>query len=202
MLAEAGREDRAFRAAVLAASVAPDIDGLTVLFGTGPYDRLHHLLSHNALFSLVVSALAVLLCRRSRVKVFLFTQVAFYLHYFGDYFFTKYPLYWLYPFSDRPFYTEHSVWVGHPVNQVLNVVILALVGVMAWRTGRSPLEVLSPNLDRRLVNYLLRKKSEACHLCASTTNERCETCRRPACKRHFSLTRDFAVLCAECRAKS
>ena len=199
MLAEAGRGDRAFRAAVLAAALAPDLDGLTVLLGTAAYDHYHHLLSHNALFSLLVSLVAVALCRRSILKVFLFTQLAFYTHYFGGYFFTKYPLYWLYPFSDRPFFTENSVWVGHPVNQVLNFAFLLFLGLVAWRTGRTPLEVLSPNLDRRIVNYLFRSKSATCHLCSANTNEVCETCGYPVCKRHFSLTRGFTVNCVECR---
>jgi hypothetical protein len=61
--------------------------------------------------------------------------------------------------------------------------------------------VLSPHLDRRIVNYLLRKKNDVCHLCALATNELCETCGQAVCKRHFSLRRNFIVQCDECCAK-
>ena len=93
----AGTETRRFRAIVTVAALAPDVDVLSYAGGMHAYATLHHALGHNVFFSIAFSVGALFFARidgslRCAMKIVLFTQLAFYSHYFGDYFFTRFPL--------------------------------------------------------------------------------------------------------------
>ena len=80
-----GRADRSTRLWCVVASLAPDLDGLSLLFGLDAYARYHHLVLHNLLFGILVtlvSASWVGLRPFSLGLVFL----AFLSHLVGDYF--------------------------------------------------------------------------------------------------------------------
>ena len=55
------RGDRRFRVMVFLAALVPDLDAVATAFSQTFYDRYHHVLAHNLLFSLIVSAIAVVL---------------------------------------------------------------------------------------------------------------------------------------------
>ncbi len=198
-LAHTTSSNRCFRGAVFLAAVLPDIDGVSALFGQIAYVKYHHVLGHNFLFSLVVSFAAVYFCKEMRLKTFLFTQLAFYSHYFGDYFFTCYSLQYLYPISSRSFSYSKSVWLGHPINFIFlgaSVVLVIIIGIWYKRT---PIEIISPELDKRIVNIFFSKKALSCHLCGSKGNENCSKCGKPVCLKHASLTKGCLIICSECR---
>ena len=201
LLAQVGNGGRRFRGAVLLAAVLPDLDAASYLFGPEVYIRYHHVLGHNLVFSLAVSAAAAGLCRGGRLKAFLFTQLAFYTHFFGDYFFTVYTLKYFYPFSQAEFLSEHALWLGHPLNTAFVCVGIALVFVLALWCKRTPIELLSPELDERLVNMFFRRRTLACSACGRKCNERCAPCGEPVCGRHGLLGRGFRVTCGRCREK-
>jgi hypothetical protein len=152
LLAEAGGGDRRFRSWVLLASILPDIDAVTYLLGPTMYLKYHHMLSHNLLFSLIVSGLSAYFCREYRWKAFLFTQLAFYSHYFGDYFFTRFKLYFFFPFSNVSFEFSKAFYLGHPINWVLMFTGILLLAMLAVKFKRTPVEVFSVNLDRRVIH--------------------------------------------------
>lgn len=164
ILAEAGRGDARFRRAVFLAALAPDVDALTHLLGLSVSLNHHHVWTHNMVFSLIVSVLSVACCANMRLRVFLFTQLAFYAHYFGDYFFTTWPLSFFFPFSRRAFLARGAFHLWHPVNDWLGTGFLFLALMVCVICRRTPLEVISPRADKTLVDlvrhFLHRAASE------------------------------------------
>ncbi len=152
LLAEAGKGDSMFRRWVFLAAVLPDTDGILMFFSINLYSIYHHVWTHNLLFSLLVSGIAVAFCRGLRWRAFLFTQIAFYAHYFGDYFFTLWPLHYFYPFSDITFFYRHGIPLYHPFNYWATIVLTGAVIILSLWLRRSPIEVFSPALDHRVMH--------------------------------------------------
>jgi membrane-bound metal-dependent hydrolase YbcI (DUF457 family) len=193
-----GRSSRAIRAAVTIAAIAPDADALAWVFGPEIYAESHHSLGHNVFFSLLVSATAVWLCRpHSWWRILLLTQAAFYLHYFGDYYFTRFPLVYFWPLSEREFLGPWRFGLDHPVNTLLSYLSLAMLAGSAAVLGRTPIELVWPTLDQRLAN-LVRPRPLRCHVCGGSANEVCCQCGMPACLSHGRLTRQMRVRCSAC----
>ena len=154
ILAEAGRGDSRFRRAVFLAAIAPDLDAIFYLLGFSVSLSHHHVWAHNLFFSLIVSALSMLYCTKRRLRAFLFTQIAFTTHYFGDYFFTTWPQCYLFPFSRRAFMSDFAFHLWHPINRWLGVGFALGTLVLCFVFRRTPLEVLSPGADARLVAFV------------------------------------------------
>jgi hypothetical protein len=192
-----GEETRRFRRLVVFASLAPDLDVISYLGGPDAYSRLHHALGHNVFFSLLVSACAMAMFRHKPWKILLFTQLAFYSHYFGDYFFTRFPLEFLWPLSTKGYIYSYRIGLDHWINTVFSYGSFALFAAMAVPWKRTPIELVWPKLDQRVVN-LFRKKAMACQVCRRGASESCARCSRPVCLRHGRITLGCDVLCPEC----
>lgn len=190
---------RRFRLMTVLSAIIPDLDALAYLFGFQAYVDYHHVLGHNILFSLIFSGFAVLLVRDARSKVFFYTQIGFWLHFFGDYFFTLYPLYPFWPFSSAGFLSEHAIGLAHPMNTLFLMLGLAAMTIPAFWIKRTPLEFISPSLDQRIVNFFFTSKKEECMICGRKTNEICPKCSRPVCLRHAALTKGFSFHCHDCQ---
>ncbi|HRZ11144.1 MAG TPA: metal-dependent hydrolase [Kiritimatiellia bacterium] len=149
-----GRGDARFRRAVFLSAIAPDFDAMAYLLGLSISLDQHHVWTHNLLFSWALSLAAMLYCPNMKMRILLLTQLAFYAHYFGDYFFTTWPLCFLYPFSPRPFLSAHAFHLWHPVNQWLGAVLAAVALMLCFVCRRTPLELVSPALDRAVVRGL------------------------------------------------
>jgi hypothetical protein len=194
-----GNETRRFRGIVTLAAVIPDIDVVSYLGGIRAYSTYHHAAGHNLFFSLIVSVISIFAFRTRRLKIFLFTQLAFYSHYYGDYFFTRFPLEFFWPVSTKGFIYSYRIGLDHPVNLFLGYLSFVIIIVIGAMYHRTPMEFISMELDHRIVN-LFRRKPLACHVCGGKSNERCATCDRPACMKHGRITRRFVVMCPECSA--
>jgi inner membrane protein len=201
ILAEAGRGDRRFRQAVFLAAVIPDIDGLSLLAGLEAYSTYHDRITHSVPFAVLVSLIGAAFCHRHRAKVVVFTQLAFFSHILGDYFLSGWPIALWFPFGRTEIMSAHALWLGHPVNHVLNAVSVACMIWMGWRFKRTPFEVVSASLDQRVCNLLFRRKTLSCNECGKPSNERCSTCGKPICVRHAPLSFGFAARCSRCRGK-
>lgn len=199
ILAETGRGDRRFRQAVFLSSLLPDLDGLTLLCGFEAYGIYHDRITHSIPFAIIVSVVACLLCRQYRSRSALFTQLAFFSHILGDYFLSGWPIALWFPFSRAEIESRHALWLGHPVNHLLNLVAVAIMVWMGWRFKRTPFEVLSVSLDRRICNLLFQAKRQSCAICGKPTNEKCVECGKAVCVRHAPLTFRFATTCSQCR---
>jgi hypothetical protein len=196
----AGAENRRFRAIVTLAAVAPDIDTVTFFFGERAYANYHHALGHNIFIFTLFSIAAMLLYPRRLWTMLLLTQIALYSHYFGDYFLTRFPLEFFWPIPHKPFLFGHKIGLDHPINNALSYLSFVLFIVMGVIYKRSPVELVSPNLDQRIVN-LFRHKPLSCHICGGKANEHCESCGEPVCLRHGRLNRRCLVTCAACHAR-
>ncbi len=154
-LAEIGKGDSAFRRSVFLAAILPDIDAFTYLFGSAASAlNQHHVWTHNLLFSLIISALAGVYCARMRFRAFLFTQIAFYTHILGDYYFTQWQITFFYPFSNKVFFNGHAFALWDPINTLFGYLGCLVIIVLSIIFKRTPLEALSPTLDSKLVTMV------------------------------------------------
>ncbi len=198
MLAHAGgAESRRFRQLVVFSALASDLDVLTMIGGVQAYASYHHAIGHNVFFSVMISGICVLLSRHKPWKIVVFSQLGFYSHYFGDYFFTRFPLQYFWPVSYRAFIYSYRIGLDHPINLAFGYASFLILIVMAMKFKRTPIELFSIALDQRIIN-LFRRRSLICHQCGRGASETCRRCDRPVCIRHGKITRRFMVTCLEC----
>jgi hypothetical protein len=139
------------------AATAPDVDGLGILFGERAYWNYHHILGHNLLFTSVMAAVlaAVSSCGK-RVLGFIAYAALGHLHLVMDYFGSGpgwHICYWW------PFRREHgSCWMNPNAwpfdgwqNQVAGLAMIGVTVLIGAIARRTPLELLMPSLDRKLV---------------------------------------------------
>ncbi len=194
---EFGRRERAI---VALAGAGPDLDGLSLLAGGDAFHRYHHILFHNigATFGALLIT-GILLWRRP--KAWALAVFAFGMHVIEDYItvgWTQYP--WQ-PFSSSPVNLADHLpnWVVQGAFQVTAMVFILSMTVWIYvRHKRSPLEIISPALDRLMLNYALLPWRNRCAKCRSRAHFRCGRCGGNFCSSHSSVDRKLAVLCTDC----
>lgn len=195
-----GDFSRRDRAIITLAGVGPDADGIFIFGGQDVYYRYHHILFHNVGATLAVLALAGLFLW-SRPRVWLLTTFAFAAHVVEDYItvgWNQHP--WL-PFSDAPVNLSNLLpnWLVQGVFQITTMVFVFSVTVYIYlRHQRSPLEILSPSLDRLLLNYAVLPWGHTCRSCARRAHFRCNTCGGTFCPAHAKTTSGLGVVCEAC----
>jgi inner membrane protein len=142
-----------------AASVA-DVDGLSYLFGPDAYMDYHHVLGHNLALAVLASAVfAAFASPRHRLLTFVLCLALAHLHLVLDYFGSgpNWRIYYLWPFSrwsvKNPDAWEFFSWQ----NITVAMTLLAWTLVIAVSLGRTPVELITPDLDRRFVAWLRRR---------------------------------------------
>lgn len=148
----AARRDRVL---VTLAGVAPDLDGLTILFGEEAYGRWHHVVTHGALSAVsLCAALAAFGVQRGRVLgLGLF---AFHLHLLCDLAGSGpgWPIFYLWPFS-----SQELMWSGQwDLASWQNAVIglsatLACLAMAKW-LNRTIVELFSLRGDAAVVKTI------------------------------------------------
>lgn len=157
------------RAMVTIAAVIPDIDGLGIAvdlatknspFTTELWGNYHHVFGHNLLFSILVTIIAIFLSKRRLITPFL-VLISFHLHLLGDIVGARgpegeqWPIPYLWPFSD----SINLVWKGQwelnawP-NFAITIIALTITFYIAWKRGRSPLELFSKRADLAFVRAI------------------------------------------------
>lgn len=180
---------RAERAAVTLAAVAPDLDGLTIVAGPGSdfFFKYHHVLFHNVLSGIVYLVVIAAFFSR-RAVVLALCLLSFLSHLLVDYLTA--------PWEMAPFWPVSAVMVnlgsrlpGWVVQYVFQVAgMAAIVACTVWlylRYGRTPLEIVSPRLDRLITDYLALPWRNRCGDCSSRAHFRCARCGRPLCGVHW-----------------
>jgi len=160
ILAEAGQGDRRFRQVVFLSSVLPDLDGISILFGIEAYGNYHDRITHSVPLAIIVSLIGAVLCRNYRFRTVVLTQLGFISHILGDYYLSGWPIVLWFPFSLEQIIFAHALWLGHPVNFLLSALAVACIVWMGWRYKRTPIEVLSVRLDRRICNMYFQRKGQ------------------------------------------
>ena len=141
---------------MIAASAA-DVDAVSRLFGEEAYWNWHHVAGHNLAFAVLLST-GLALCSTHRLKGYFVYLALAHLHLVLDYFGSGpgwairygWPLFeWDWQNADA---WEFSSWQ----NRVAALVLLVWVLGIAVICGRTPVELLTPDLDRRVVARLRR----------------------------------------------
>jgi hypothetical protein len=149
------------------AAAAPDLDGFGAVMGTqsDAYQTFHHLLCHNLLFVTIVSIVFTLMSQ-NKAKAFLLYFALGHLHLLMDLFGSG-PgwgiAYW-FPFSRHAYKTDLAWEFFSWQNITTAGLLLAWVIVIAIRQGRTPIELVAPDLDRRFVERLGGGKREAANV--------------------------------------
>lgn len=190
-----GRRERAI---VALAGAAPDLDGLSMFMGGDAFHRYHHILFHN--IGAMLGALIVagpLLWRHPRA--WLLATFAFAMHVVEDYVTVGWNQYPWQPLSAMPVnLADHlPAWAVQGVLQALAMAFILWMTVRIYmRHGRTPLEIISPALDRLLVNYAVLPWRVRC-ACAARAQFRCDNCGTAVCSRH-AVVRRLHARCGAC----
>lgn len=141
---------------VIAAAVA-DFDGVGRVISEELYWDYHHRLGHNVFFATLLAAvMAAASTRGRRAIAFLIYLLLGHLHIVLDYFGSGpgWPLHYFWPASDVgivnprawPFFSWQNL------SAAFALIVWALVS--AYRQGRTPVELITPRLDREFVERL------------------------------------------------
>jgi membrane-bound metal-dependent hydrolase YbcI (DUF457 family) len=186
------------RLTITLSAVISDADGLGYLVSADLYARWHHTIGHNVFAAALVSVAAVALAGRPKWGwVLCLTQLGFWSHLVGDYFFAGWgvPLFW--PISHEEVMYRPRMGLDHPINLALSYGAFVYFAVSLWLHRRTPLALVWPVLDRLLVR-VFRKAYLSCHLCGRRTSVQCDTCGKPVCLRHAQVTRQMKIRCRAC----
>jgi inner membrane protein len=136
----------------MVAAGAADLDGISIIAGEEWYWRTHHILGHNLLVGMLLS-LGLTIYSTYRTKAMLLYLFVFHLHLAMDFWGSGpgWMIHYLWPFDNRGWKT-HQAW---PLTSWQNTAAAAALLLwtlwIALKQGRSPLENIMPDLDRRFV---------------------------------------------------
>jgi hypothetical protein len=170
--ADIPRRDRAL---VSLAGVIPDVDGVGYFAElwtedtAAPliwYSKYHHVLGHNLVLGLILAAVVYWLAIRRRMSAFL-AFLVFHLHLLGDLVGSRgpdgyqWPIPYLFPFSNGWTLAWQGQWeLNAWPNLAIASLVLAITIYLAWKRGRSPLEMISHRADAAFVAGLRKKFGE------------------------------------------
>ncbi|MBZ5515785.1 MAG: hypothetical protein LAN62_13265 [Acidobacteriia bacterium] len=195
-----GNFSRGERAAIALAGVGPDLDSLSLLAGGDAFHRYHHILFHNVGATLAALLLAIAVFWR-RPVVWILVGFAFAMHIAEDYLTVGWDQFPLEPFNATVVNLSHQLpnWLVQGVFQVTAMVFI--LGMTVWiylRRRRTPLEIISPALDRLLVNYAVLPWKNRCASCGRRAHFRCDQCAHDFCAVHSHVGGNLHVRCAAC----
>jgi len=137
---------------------------------------------------------------RQRVLAVFFVGLCFASHILTDMKLSGWEVYLFWPFSERGYGFQPIFALGHPLNTWLAYTFMTLPWLLAFWKGVTPLEILSPRLDRIFLNAF-RKKPLSCATCGKACNNECDTCAEPACSTHGRISWRFRMTCPACALK-
>jgi inner membrane protein len=167
--ASLGRRDRLL---ISMAGVLPDLDGLGAVAEIATrarsspvfwWSEYHHVLCHNVGLGLLLAGVALCAATRRWVTTAL-VLISFHLHLLGDLLGGRgpdgyqWPMPYLLPFSNAGSLAWPGQWALNAwPNVVITIIALAMTLYIAWRWGRSPLDIASRRADSVLVNTLRKR---------------------------------------------
>jgi hypothetical protein len=195
-----GNFDRRERAVITLAGAGPDLDGLSLLAGGDAFHKYHHILFHNlgATFGALLIT-GILLWRRPRAWAL--AVFAFGTHVVEDYVTVGWNQYPWQPFSASAVNLADHLpnWAVQGAFQYTAMAfILAMTVWIYLRHKRSPIEIISPALDRLIVNYAVLPWRNRCFTCNQRAHFRCDKCARNYCSTHSRVRGSLEVSCGEC----
>jgi hypothetical protein len=162
--------DRRERLLITLSGIAPDVDGLGIIAdwltrnSSSPlqwWGKYHHLLGHNITFAALLAAAVFLLAGKRKTAVIFLSLASFHLHLLCDLLGSRgpdgyqWPTPYFWPFSNSWQWTWDGQWALNAwPNLLITAAAMAAVLHLAWKTGRSPLELVSLRADQRLAAAL------------------------------------------------
>jgi hypothetical protein len=155
------------RLSCMIAATLPDFDGLGILLkpfgqlGQNLYWDLHHVLGHNIIFG-VLMAIGLAMWSSRWLWTFPLYLALFHLHLLMDYYGSGegWALYYLWPVT-RDAWIRADAWAFLSWQNLLALGLLTAWALAIARFQlRTPLEVIAPRLDRKVVNWLRRTGSQ------------------------------------------
>ncbi len=157
------------RILVTLSGVAPDIDGLGIIAEVLTqnttarllwYSQYHHVLGHNLLMGMILTAAVWVFARKRWLSAFL-AFLVFHLHLIGDLIGSRgpdgyqWPIPYLFPFSNKWTLAWQGQWeLNAWPNFLITSIVLGIAAYLTWKRGRSPLEIFSLRADQALVSKL------------------------------------------------
>jgi hypothetical protein len=137
--------ERRDRRLVTWAGVVPDLDALSRLGGAAAYSEYHHVLTHNVVVAIAVTALSTAFARQ-RWKVLLLSLATFHVHLICDLLGSgrDWPIVYFFPFSRHEFYTPYGWPLASPQNALVWLAALALTVWVGITRGRTFAEAFLP----------------------------------------------------------
>jgi len=170
LTANTAQVDRRERMLVTVAGIAPDADGLVVIgdFLAGKsteqlelWSTYHHVLGHNVGFAFLVMTTAFLLARKRKAITAFLAGISFHLHLLGDLIGSRgpdghqWPMPYLLPLSNAWQWIWQGQWVLNSwQNMLITVSVMGTSFYLAWKTGYSPLEMVSTKADKSFIATL------------------------------------------------
>lgn len=193
--------DRRLRNWCALAATIPDIDALTYLGGQAFYEHWHRTFGHNAFLGLFVTAMAVRAhgdrppARRAIVAAAV--ALSFASHLLADAAMTQYEVFLWWPLSRHGYLIDNAHEIGDALHtKIYYGMFVVLLLIAVWKKI-TPADIVSPRLDRLLINAF-RARPHGCAVCAGSCNNACEPCGRPVCMRHAVISTYFEVRCPAC----
>jgi hypothetical protein len=186
------------RLAVIA-GLAPDVDGVFVLFSSSLFLEYHHTFGHSFVFGLPLAIAAALLAEH-RWRAGVAALLAFSLHLAADIVGSTWaivPFYPISPWSVSAFPALSWSTIYGIIDPASGLIVLGLSFLVMYRREVSPFEVFSLRLDRYAVHAWIYPLKYRCATCSKRALARCASCGRPACAMHLrSFWRSRCVSCA------
>lgn len=193
--------DRRLRNWCLAAAVVPDVDAVAYLFGPVAYGQFHHTFGHNVFLGAALAGIPAWHYRdrprRSALLAVVLVALCFGSHLLADAKLSAYEVYLFWPFSRQGYEFSPNLGLAAPINTYLVSASFAVVVLIALWKRVTPLDVVSPRLDR-LVLTPLRPRPFECKECGRRCGDRCETCGSATCLRHSVISSGLRIRCASC----
>lgn len=150
------------RLGCMIAAAAPDLDGIGILIGGtdgDAYQLYHHLLGHNLLFVALVAITLATISTHGLKAFFLYVALG-HLHLLMDYFGSGpgWGIAYFWPFSRRGFKTDLAWEFFSWQNLTAACALLIWTILIARRQGRTPVELITPDLDRKFVARLAKPR--------------------------------------------
>ena len=195
---------RRLRAWCTAAALLPDADAAAMLFGVDAYARYHHKPGHNVFLGVLCTLVALMHFWkrpiRERLAAVLLVAICFASHILTDMKLSGWGVYLFWPFDERDYQFHPNLGLGDPINTWLVYGLMILPFLLAFWKPVTPLELISPRLDKIFLNAF-RKRTSACASCGRPCNNVCDRCGSAACMKDSNINLTFRITCKACALK-
>lgn len=180
------------------AAIIPDIDAFS-LAAPSILGDWHRTFGHNIFFGAAFPFLCFLFFNPRRgIKILPFAFSAMLSHFVLDILVTGWwALYPLWPIDKNytilmSFYIPENIMKYHIQMGLLAVLVIIML-LIYRKSRRTPLEIISPQFEKFMINFVTTPFNHKCAVCGSRAFYICENTKQPLCGRHVKITKSFST---------